>query len=95
MSSYTLCHTCGQEGHYARQCTAPAPAIAGPALKGTPSPPPVPPRRPESEIADAEAWAGRVRQHFGWDAMSGEHRRRELARRQVAESRRDRYAEVF
>lgn len=56
----TECYRCGQEGHSAARCdTPPAPAAARADPLGLL-------RRPASEIADAHAWAAKIRQRMGW-----------------------------
>jgi Zinc knuckle len=57
----TECYRCGQEGHRAAQCDWKPPAKTGR------QPLPVPPPRPAHEIADARAWAEKIRRQFGWE----------------------------
>jgi zinc knuckle protein len=56
----TECYRCGQEGHRAAECDA------------QPAPPPRPDplaqfRRSAGPVADAHAWAEKIRRQFGWE----------------------------
>ena len=80
------CFNCGQPGHLKANCTRPAPGAARPG-NPTPTPPPMPPRRPEGEIADAAKWAEAIRHDLGWLPLQGEEHNRRIAREQVIQSR--------
>lgn len=56
----TECYRCGQEGHRAGECGA---SLADPPLRHDSL---VMFRRPAHEIADAHAWAEKIRQQLGW-----------------------------
>lgn len=86
------CFRCGEFGHLKDRCPtrgqpAPAAPAADAAAAVTSWPPPVPDRRPDEEIADAAAWARKVRDLLGWSPDHQAERLRRLAREQVAESR--------
>ena len=97
------CFRCGQVGHLRAACPQGKPLPAAVPAPDAPAPldrlpgygVPIPPRRPEEEIADSRMWAGIIRDQQGWHSSDDEERKRELARRQVTESRRARMADVF
>jgi hypothetical protein len=93
----TDCFKCGSDEHLYAACpeVAPrrtrAPAAVWPpatAESSRPDIPPPPPRRPDQEIADPQPWADAIRTAMGWSRHHVDDRLRELAARQVAESRR-------
>jgi hypothetical protein len=93
----TDCFRCGDDEHLSADCPnttprkrAPA-AIWPPAMAGPERPdiPPPPPRRPDREIADPQPRADSIRDAMGWSRHHVDDRLRELAARQMAESRRD------
>lgn len=105
MSNYTVCHTCGQEGHYARQCAAtPAPEAPG-TLQGTPRGSGLPAsylevetlRQQRAEITAEEAaeladrYGSQIRAAMGWSRGAAETRQQALALEQVQESRATRW----
>lgn len=86
----TTCYRCHEPGHLRSQCPrkrevpAAAPLRAA-AVSGYPA---VPPRRPTAEVAaDPAGHAAVIRTALGWHPADSADRLRELARRQVAESR--------
>lgn len=53
------CYRCGEEGHRASECEAELPPPSR-------YPPLALLRRPAHEIADAHAWAEKIRRDLGW-----------------------------
>lgn len=101
----TDCFHCGDEDHLSYDCpnrtrrtrapAAPWPAAGAEPVK-TPQPPPFSSlyQRPADEIADPQPWADAIREAMGWSRDHRDARLRELARRQVAEARRERLASI-
>jgi Zinc knuckle len=96
----TECFSCGQDDHLSYDCPnrtrrKSTPPAAWPSATAESTPTPQPPpywtiyQRPAEEIADPHPWADQIRAKMGWHHGDEEERLRELARRQVAESRRD------
>lgn len=94
----TDCFRCGDEDHLSYDCpnrTPPhrTPAAVWPAATaGQPERPAPPPfttlyQRPPQDIADPAPWADSIRETMGWRRDGIEDYLRELAARQVAESR--------
>lgn len=85
-----VCELCGARGaHMTHEC--PYRAELGPRR---PEDRPVPVRPPDSQIADAKAWAERVRRDLGWSRERAAERKRALALEQVAVSRAMRGADL-
>ncbi len=84
------CYSCGELGHYARDCDQERGISPGP----WPPPPPQFRRSEAGPKSDARAWAAKIRREMGWSDAPAEVRQyegqQEAARRQAEESRRER-----
>jgi hypothetical protein len=98
----TDCYRCGQDGHRRQDCPQTWGLPEAPPTGSAPAAPPrrlddqpVPARKPDSEIADATAWADAIRRDMGWETRSDGDRLGALAREQVRDARRGRLEHVL